>query len=56
MTFFYKENGIKMSRCLACDADLIAKRDGKLYCSNEKCRLRRLHASLPYPTYKGAMP
>jgi hypothetical protein len=56
MPFDNRAAGHKMSRCISCDADLVAKKDGKLACSNPKCRLRKEHASLPYATFKGATP
>jgi hypothetical protein len=40
-----------MSRCTSCDADLIVRTDGKLYCTGEKCPLRMGHPNKKYPTF-----
>jgi exosome complex RNA-binding protein Csl4 len=51
----FRKFGIKMSRCMRCDHDLVVKRDGKLYCSNGNCGCsRKGHPNRKHPTFAGA--
>lgn len=52
MTTRNKDAQIPMARCAKCDHDLIASKNGKVFCSNIKSKC--VFVKKPYPT--GSMP